>query len=55
MIYTADRETGTFIDRFDTIDEARKAILEYESTDKEEGTYTENFYDIVDENHISIK
>lgn len=53
-IYTADKETGTFIEEFATIEEAKKAIEKYENDDKKERTYTKDFYDIVDENHISI-
>lgn len=53
--YTADRETGTFIDEFSTIEEARAAIAEYEISDKADGVYEENFYDVVDEDHCSIR
>lgn len=54
-IYTADRETGTFIEEVASIDEAKKLIAEYEAQDKADGTFTEGFYDIVDEDHCSIK
>lgn len=53
-IYTADRETGVFIDEFATIEEAKKAIEKYEELDKQDGTYEENFYDVVNENHESL-
>ena len=53
-IYTADRETGTFIDRFETVADAKAAINEYEESDKAEGTYEPDFYDIVDEDHVSL-
>ncbi len=53
-IYTADRETGTFIGEFATIEEAKKAIEKYEEIDKQNGTYEENFYDVVNENHESL-
>lgn len=52
--FTADRETGTIIDWFSSIEEAQKAIEEYEEEDKKDGTYTANFYDIVDESHKSL-
>lgn len=52
--YTADRETGTIIDEFATIEAARVAIKGYEEADKAEGTYEDGFYDIVNEDHISI-
>lgn len=42
--WTACRETGDFIDCFKTYEDAVKA----------EGNYTENFYDIVDDEHCSI-
>ena len=54
-IYTADRETGTFIEECSSIGEAERLIAQYEESDKAEGIYEENFYDIVDENHISIR
>lgn len=53
-IYTADRETGTFIDEFETVEDAKLAIMEYEEYEKEEGVYEPDFYDIVDENHVSL-
>jgi hypothetical protein len=53
-IYTADRETGTFIDEFETVEDAKLAIMEYEATDKEYDDYKPDFYDIVDENHCSL-
>lgn len=53
--YTADRETGTFIDEFDTYEKAMAAIRSYEETDRKEGTYTEDFYNVVDEEHISME
>lgn len=54
-MYTADRETGTFIEEIDNVAEGLKLIEEYEEEDKKEGTYTEDFYDIVDENHVSVE
>lgn len=53
-LYTADRETGTFIDSFDNLDDALNAIADYEDEDEEAGTYTENFYDVVDQWHKSM-
>lgn len=54
MIYTADRETGTFFERCESIEQAKAKIAEYEEKDKKDGVYEEDFYDIVDENHCSI-
>lgn len=53
-IYTADRETGTFIEEFETIEKAKSAIKAYEKADKIDGSYEENFYDIVDGNHCTL-
>lgn len=52
-IYTADRETGTFIDEFASIEDARAAIQQYEESDKNDGIYEPDFYDIVDEERYS--
>ena len=53
-LYIADKETGTFIEEVKTIEEGKKLIEHYEETDKVDGTYTENFYDLVDEEHCSV-
>ena len=42
-----DREAGIFIDEFYTLEAAQKTLEEYESQDKADGTYTENFYEII--------
>ena len=42
-----EREAGNIIDVFDTLEEAKKALKNYEEQDKAEGTYTEDFYEIV--------
>jgi hypothetical protein len=54
MLYTADKETGTFIEKVGTIDQGLELIREYEEEDKNDGTYTPDFYDIVNERHISV-
>ena len=43
---TQDGEAGNEIDEFSTKEEAEKAIQEYEKTDREEGSYIPNFYEI---------
>ena len=53
-LYVSDKETGTFIEEVKTIEEGKKLIEQYEETDKTDGTYTESFYDIVDEEHCSV-
>ena len=54
-IYTADKETGTFIDECKYIQEAKKLIQQYEEEDRKENIYTADFYDIVNEFHETIK
>ena len=54
-IYTADRETGTFIDEIETIKEGNDLILKYEAADKENDSYEPNFYAVVDENHCEVR
>lgn len=48
MYATQDRETGTRIDIFGTLEEAKKALEEYEYVDMMEGVYTPDFYEIVE-------
>ena len=54
MFITRDRETGTIIDEFMTLEEAEDAIRKYEATDEKEGTYSENFYEIYNEETAEI-
>lgn len=54
-IYTADRETGTFIEEVKNYKAAKTRIRSYEAKDRKDGTYEPNFYDIVDENHCTIE
>lgn len=51
QIWTAEKETGTLIEQFDTFAEAEYEIEEYETIDQEEESYVEGFYDIVNEDH----
>lgn len=53
-LYVACRETGDRITEVSTIEEGLKTIKEYEENDKAEDIYTEDFYDLVDENRISV-
>lgn len=48
MYAIQDRETGTRIDIFDTLEEAERVLKEYESDDMKEGVYTPDFYEIVE-------
>lgn len=54
-LYTADRETGTFIEEVKSIEEGMALIEQYEEKDKKDGVYEDNFYDIVDENHCTVR
>lgn len=54
MFYTANKETGMFIDKFETVTEALNAIRQYETDDKAEGLYEPDWYDVVDERHCSV-
>lgn len=48
MYAIRDREAGNMIDIFYTLEEAEKAIEEYENDDMKEGVYTPDFYEIVE-------
>lgn len=52
-LYTADKETGTFIDKVSSVEEGLKLIEKYEESDKADGVYEEDFYDVVYGNHVS--
>jgi len=54
MLYTADKETGTFIEKVESIDQGLKMIAVYEWEDKVNDCYEPDFYNIVDENHCSV-
>ena len=54
-IYTANRETGTFIEECNSIEEAKELIAQYEEQDKINDVYEEDFYAIVDEEHCTIE
>ena len=42
------RQGGNVIDSFDSLEAAMYALNEYEESDKLEGIYEENFYEIFD-------
>ena len=44
-----NRETGTFIDRFEILDEAVEQLYNYEEENKRDGVYVEDFYEIVEQ------
>lgn len=43
-----DREAGNFIDRFETLAAAKDALNQYENDDKKDGSYSPDFYEIVE-------
>lgn len=53
-LYVACKETGDFISEVNTIDEGLKMIKDFESEDMTYNVYTDNFYDVVDEEHHSL-
>ena len=53
-LHVTNRETGDFICMVDSVEQGLKIIEAYENIDKRWGTYTPNFYDIVNLNHESV-
>lgn len=53
--WVACRETGDKISCFHTLEEAKKQIEQYETEDKNDGSYTPDFYDIVNDDFISVE
>lgn len=43
-----DREAGNIIEYFTTMEEAEKTLQKYEESDKEQGIYEENFYEVAE-------
>lgn len=54
MVWVRDRISGTFIDEFETKQEARDVIREYEKEDKENEVFEEDFYEIYDPENNEI-
>lgn len=44
-----DREAGNIIETGLTLEEAQAKLAQFEKSDKEEGIYKEDFYEIVEE------
>lgn len=53
-MFVAAKENGDFIEEVKSLEEGKRLIAEYEKADKKDGTYTEGFYDIVDEDHCTL-
>lgn len=54
-LYVADRETGTFIELVKSVEAGKELIRQFEEQDKADGTYTEDFYTIVDAFHCEVE
>lgn len=54
-IYVADRETGTPIEEISSLMEGRKLIADFEQQDREDGTYSKDFYDIINDDGESVE
>jgi spore germination protein YaaH len=54
-IYVANKQTGDFIEEVKTLDEAIDLIADYEAQDKADGTYEADFYDVVNDDHVSVR
>lgn len=53
-VYVANRETGDFICRVDSVDQGLLVIEAYEISDKLNNIYVPNFYDVVNLYHESL-
>lgn len=49
MYIIRDREAGNIISKHKTWTEAMETLEEYENEDRKDNCYTEDFYEIVDE------
>ncbi len=54
-LYTANKETGAFIEEVRSIIDGQNTIRLYEERDREDGAFTDGFYDIVNEEHESVE
>ena len=54
MFYVTDKETGTIIENVATIEEGKQLIHKFEESDKVEGIYEPDFYDVVDDDLCSV-
>jgi len=41
-----DREAGNVIEEFETLDKAKNLLKKFEESDKKEGIFEDNFYEI---------
>lgn len=48
MYIIRDKEAGNIIEQFNSYEEAQTQLEEYEQTDRCEGTYTADFYEVVE-------
>lgn len=50
-----DYEAGNIIESCDTLEEAQAIVQQYEMQDKADGTFTEDFYEIVVETDSKLE
>ena len=55
MYKIIDREAGNIIEQAETIKQAQEIIAEYEAADKRDGTYTPDFYEILNKQKGATK
>lgn len=55
VYYTASRESGDFIEGFETYEEAVRAIEGYEQMDKDDGIFKPDFYEVEDIDHCRVE
>lgn len=48
MFYVRDRESGNVLEVCDTLTEAEDTVRRFECSDREDGVYTPDFYEIYD-------
>lgn len=54
QLYVANSWTGAFIEPVSSLNEGLRLIEQFENRDREDGTFREDFYTIVDQDHVSI-
>ena len=48
MLVVRDREAGNVIEKVENWEEGKNLITEYEATDKADGIYTPDFYELAE-------
>lgn len=53
-LFVAVKETGLLLDSVLTVEEGLELIEDFETQDKEDGVYSENYYEVCDKERISF-